>query len=110
MIGEFKFMDLLYSRYASPMDLIKQYINRGQFGKFVTDFLEAVNERKKEQEAKEDEWKMWMVYVHSYSYSEESFYDWKKRVLKPGSKRKTSNDSDLTNEKIMSIIDETFNL
>lgn len=101
-------MDLLYSRYASPMDLIKRYISRGQFGKFVTDFLEAENERRKEQAAKEDEWKLWMMYVHSYS--EESFYDWKKRVLKPGSQRKTSNDSDLTNEGIMSIIDETFKL
>lgn len=101
-------MDLLYSRYASPMDLIKRYISRGRFGNFVQSFLESENERKKEQAEKEDEWKLWMIYVHSYS--EESFLDWKKRVLKAGSGKKTGGDNNLTNEGIMSIIDETFKL
>lgn len=99
-------MDLLYSRYASPMNLMKQYIKRGQFGKFVTSFLEAENERRKEQADKEEDWKLWMIYVHSYS--EDSFYDWKKRVLKPGNQRKANNDYNLTDEGIQSIIDQTF--
>lgn len=99
-------MDLLYSRYASPMNLIKHYINRGQFGKFVTSFLEAENERRKEQADKEEEWKLWLIYVHSYS--EDSFYDWKKRVLKPGNQRKANSDYNLTDEGIASIIDQTF--
>lgn len=89
------------------MNLIKMYVNRGRFGKFVAEFLETENERRKEQAEKEDEWKLWLMYVHSYS--EESFYDWKKRVLNPGVKRKASGDDNLTNEGIMSIIDDTFN-
>lgn len=101
-------MDLLYSRYASPMNLIKLYIKRGQFGKFVSSFLEAENDRRKEQAAKEDDWKLWVMYVHSYS--EESFIDWKKRVLKPGNNKKANADSNLTDEGIKSIIDETFRL
>ena len=101
-------MDLLYSRYASPMDLIKMYISRGQFGKFVASFLEAVNDSRKEQADKEEEWKLWMIYVHSYS--EDSFVEWKKRVLKPGNKGKANNDYHLTNEGIMAIIDDTFKL
>ena len=101
-------MDLLYSRYASPLNLIKLYVKRGQFGKFVSSFLEAENERRKEQAEKEDELKLWLMYVHSYP--EESFFDWKKRVLKPGNNRKANSDSNLTDEGIRSIIDETFSL
>ena len=48
-------MDLLYQRYASPMDLMNSYINRGQFGKFVSSFLEAEYERRKEEAEKDDD-------------------------------------------------------
>lgn len=106
MIGEFKFMDLLYSRYASPMDLVRLYISRGRFGEFVANVIEAENARIKEQADKDEDWKLWLIYVHSYS--DESFSEWKKRVTSTGGKSSKSSDHDLTNEGIQSIIDSVF--
>ena len=102
-------MDLLYHRYASPMDLVNSYINRGQFGKFVTSFLEAEYERRKEEAEKDDDWKLWMMYIHSSA--EESFLDWKKRVLGNtgnNGKRKANRDNDLTDDGINAIIADLF--
>lgn len=106
MIGEFKFMDLLYSRYASPMDLVRLYISRGRFGEFVANVIEAENTRLREQAEKDEDWKLWLIYVHSYS--DESFSQWKKRVTSTGSKSSKSSDYDLTDEGIRSIIDSVF--
>ena len=102
-------MDLLYQRYASPMDLMNSYINRGQFGKFVSSFLEAEYERRKEEAEKDDEWKLWMMYIHSMA--DESFVDWKKRVLgntDSKAKRKANRDNDLTDDGINAIITDLF--
>ena len=102
-------MDLLYQRYASPMDLMNSYINRGQFGKFVSSFLEAEYERRKEEAEKDDEWKLWMMYIHSMA--DESFLDWKKRVLgntDSNGKRKANRDNDLTDDGINAIITDLF--
>lgn len=83
------------------------YINRGRFGEFVNSILEAEYQRKKEQAEKEDDLKLWQMYVHSYS--EESFIDWKKRVLKNGdNKKKANRDDDLNDESIKKIIDDLF--
>ena len=106
MIGEFKFMDLLYSRYTSPMDLIRLYINRGRFGEFVRNVIDAENERIREQAEKEDNWKLWFVYINSGS--DESFIAWKKRILGGSSKRTKESDYDLTDDGIKSIIDSVF--
>ena len=102
-------MDLLYQRYASPMDLMNSYINRGQFGKFVSSVLEAEYERRKEEAEKDDEWKLWMMYIHSMA--DESFVDWKKRVLgntDSKAKRKANRDNDLTDDGINAIITDLF--
>ena len=98
-------MDLLYSRYSSPMDLMNRYINQGRFGSFVQGFLEAEFERKKEKE----DWKLWTAYIHSYS--EESFIDWKKRVTGTASTdslQSTNSDADLTDDGIQSIVNKLF--
>ena len=87
MIGEFKFMDLLYSKYANPLDLMNSYINRGRFGEFVSNVLEAEYERRKEQVEKDDDMKLWIMYVHCNA--EESFYEWKKRVLRSVDNKKS---------------------
>ena len=102
-------MDLLYQRYASPMDLMNSYINRGQFGKFVSSFLEAEYERRKEEAEKDDEWKLWVMYIHSMA--DESFIDWKTRVLgntDNKAKRKANRDNDLTDDGINAIITDLF--
>lgn len=89
------------------MDLINNYINRGRFGEFVTSFLEAEYERRKEEMEKDDDLKLWIMYVHTAS--EESFFDWKNRVLKIDSnKGKSNRDADLTEESIKTIFDELF--
>lgn len=89
------------------MDLVYSYINRGRFGEFVTSFLEAEYQRRKEEAEKDDDWKLWVMYVHTYS--EESFRDWKKRVVKSsGSQQKAGTDADLTEEGIQAIVDDLF--
>ena len=106
MIGDFKFMDLLYSRYASPMDLIRLYIRRGRFGEFVANVIDAENTRIREQAEKDDDWKLWFVYINSGT--EESFVEWKKRVLSANSKSAKKNDYNLTDDGIQAIIDSVF--
>ena len=99
-------MDLLYSRYANPMDLMNMYINRGRFGEFVTSVLEAEYERRKEQAEKDDDLKLWLMYIHSAA--EDSFNDWKKRVLKIADNKKANRDHDLDDDSIKAIIDDLF--
>lgn len=99
-------MDMLYSRYACPMDFMNGYINRGQFGKFVESFLDAEYERRKEEAEKDDDWKMWLMYTHSYS--SDSFIEWKKKVLKNTDDRKANKDADLTDDGIKAIYNDLF--
>ena len=100
-------MDMLYRAYSSPMDLMNRYINQGRFGDFVQGFLEAEFERRKEEAEKDNEWKLWVAYVHSYS--NESYNEWKKRVCQPASTRGTrGKDEDLTEEGIEKIIGKLF--
>lgn len=106
MIGEFKFMDLLYSRYASPMDLIRLYVSRGRFGEFVANVIDAENERIREQTEKDEDWKLWFVYINSGS--DESFLEWKRRVLRADGRNAKKSDYDLTDDGIRSIIDSVF--
>ena len=89
------------------MDLMNSYINRGQFGKFVSSFLEAEYQTRKEKAEKDDDWKLWMMYIHSMA--DESFIDWKNRVLgNTGNKRKASRDNALTDDGIKAIITDLF--
>ena len=91
------------------MDLMNGYINRGQFGKFVSSFLEAEYQTRTETAEKDDDWKLWTMYIHSTA--DESFNDWKRRVLgNTGSsgKRKANRDSELTDDGINAIITDLF--
>lgn len=99
-------MDLLYSRYSSPMDLMKRYINQGRFGAFVQGFMEAEYERRKQEAEKDNEWKLWVAYVHSYS--EKSYDEWKKQIFGTSTTKPKKSDADLTDDEITSIIDAAF--
>jgi hypothetical protein len=104
-------MDMLYSRYACPMDLMNGYINRGQFGKFVSSFLESEYERRKEEVDKDDDMKLWIMYVHLCMHGEmsESYGDWKGRILKTNTNgKKTNSDNELTDEGINAILTDLF--
>lgn len=86
-------MDMLYSRYSNPMDLVKSYIRRRRFGEFVKGFLEAEIERRKEEREKDEEWFYRIAYVHSYS--EKSYADWRADLTGSAeNKKKTAGKSD----------------
>ena len=100
-------MDMLYRAYSNPMDLISRYINQGRFGKFVTGFLEAEYEKRKEEAEKDLDWKLWMMYINSYS--DMSYGEWKDSVQKNASNRTRKNkDDNLTEDGIKSIVDKLF--
>ena len=68
-------MDLLYSRYASPFEFMNSYIKQGRFGEFVSEILEMDYRRKKQEQEKENDDRLWSVYIRSLS--DKSFLQWK---------------------------------
>ena len=89
------------------MDLMTRYINSGQFGKFVTGFIEAEYERRKADAEKDLEWKLWMMYINSVT--EMSFGEWKESVHKNASnKTRRNKDDDLTSDGINTIMNKLF--
>ena len=83
------------------------YITHRRFGKFVHGFIEAEYERKKQEAERDNDWKLWVAYVHSYS--DKSYDEWKKQVFQTSSTKKAGkSDADLTDEGIKSIIDSLF--
>lgn len=101
-------MDMVYHRYSCPMDLIYSYINRGRFGEFVSEFLKSEYDRQKAEMDKDEDMKLWIMYCHSYA--EESFLDWKKKVLRASdsSGQRKGSDANLTDEDIKAICDDLF--
>lgn len=100
-------MDLLFSKYANPMESIALYIDRGRFGDFVTNIIDQENERIRKETEKEEDWKLWTLFLHSSSG--ESFNDWKKKVLrKADKKREHGSDENLTDDGIEAIINSLF--
>lgn len=100
-------MDMLYTRYHSPMDLVGRYIKQRRFGTFCYEFIKADYERKQEKENKESEWMAWFAYIHSDG--NESFDDWKRRIMKTGqTKARKNKDQNLTDEGIQSIMGRLF--
>ena len=100
-------MDMLYRAYSNPLDLMNMYINQGRFGKFVTGFLEAEYDRRKEEAEKDCDWKLWMMYINTES--EMTFGEWKENVQKNTSNKMRKNkDDDLTEDGIQSIVSNLF--
>lgn len=100
-MGEFRFMDLLYSRYSNPMDLMDHYMKQGQLGKLVSNIIELESERKQEERKKLEEEKLWSMYIHSMSDC--SFNEWKKKVLQPATPGSTR-DEDMTTSDALGIV------
>ena len=108
-------MDLLFSRYASPFDLMKLYINNGRFGEFVSNVIRLEKERKEEKEDRDGEWMLWTMYTRLYPYyTEQTYVDWKAGLkidtTRDGSSgaSSTKSDADLTEDDIRNIIDGLF--
>ncbi len=71
-------MDLLFSRYASPLDFMGLYINQGRLPEFVSQVVDMENERRKQEAEKESDDKLWQAYIRSMS--KKNFSEWKKEV------------------------------
>ena len=94
-----EFMDLLFSRYASPLDFMKLYINQGRFGEFVEEIINLENKRKKEKQEKEEDDKLWQAYIRSMS--EKSFIEWKKGLKQESNKQPET--LSMTNERVADV-------
>ena len=102
---------MLYSRYANPKELLRIYVKQGRFGEFVSKIIESENKRKQEEAVKENENKLFLMYVHSFS--DKSFMDWKNEVLYRNSvttkdKAPQSGDAEMTEDEMIGIIDRLF--
>ena len=85
------------------------YIKRGRFEEFVTNVVKQEHKRLKEQAEKDEEQKLWSMYIHSMS--DKSFIDWKKEVLSGSGNTNTntvSKDMNMTDDDIKNIIDGLF--
>lgn len=69
-------MDLLFSRYASPMEFMKLYINQGRFGEFVEEILAMDKKRKDEEAEKDNDNKLWTAYLLGGA-KDMTFNEWK---------------------------------
>lgn len=96
-------MDLLFGRYASPLDFMKLYIDQGRFGEFVEEIIRLENKRKKEEEKKENENKLWQAYIHSMS--DKPFMDWKKEAVQEN--RKQSRSLAMTDKQVEAVKEQT---
>lgn len=105
-MGEFRFMDLLYSRYASPMDLMNLYLDQGRFGELVENIIELENKRKQEEAEKENDKKLWSLYVHSMESG--SFNDWKAKVLEESRQKSKGGDANMTDDDVVNILNDVF--
>ncbi len=99
-------MGLLYSKYTSPMEFMRLYIEQGRFGEFVEEIWSAERKRRTEEADKENEQKLWELYLHSMH--SESFNDWKRNVLKEPVNGGKNRDEDLKDADILNIIDVTL--
>ena len=90
---------MLYAKYSCPMDLMSRYINQGRFGTFVHDFITMEYERRKQEAEKEHEWRLWTMYIHSWS--DEPYDEWKARVCKTDSTTDGGTTQGVTRDKEM---------
>ena len=81
-------MDLLYSRYSNPMELMTIYIEQGRFGEFVKNIIDMDKKRKKEADEKAENDRLWSAYIRSYS--NKSFPEWKKEIAQQANQKPVS--------------------
>ena len=85
------------------------YFEQGRFGEFVENIVSLEKERRNAEMEKENERMLWEMYIHSMS--NESYREWKRRVLGGSSSSASTSsggDEDLTDSEITDIINKTF--
>ncbi len=86
---------------------MRLYIDSGRFGEFVFELISSENKRRQDEAQKEEEQKMWELYLHSFS--DKSFTDWRAEVTKPHqNKPYGKKDAEMTNEDVDNIIKHLF--
>lgn len=99
-------MDLIYSRYSSPLELIRLYIEQERFGELVTEILNLDYQRKKRELEDKEDGKLWFAYL--LGSHEESFNDGKGGLFQTAGKTGKVNDMNMTEDDISNIIASTF--
>ena len=97
----------MYSRYSNPLELIRLYMKGRRFGKLVEKVIASESERKQKEAEKENEGKLWLMYVHS-NMSGKSFNEWKEEVLKPSNTVTVKSDADMTESDIEGLLHKLF--
>lgn len=102
-------MDLMYSRYSSPLELMRLYIEQGRFGEFVKEIVTAENKRKKEQSEKEWDDRLWLAYINNAEPGM-SFDEYKSLVLVKSERKQSTGkkDEDMTEEDINNLLKKLF--
>lgn len=78
-------MDLLYSRYSNPLELMSIYIEQGRFGEFVKNIIDMDEKRKQEAEEKVNDDRLWAAYIRFSS--DKPFPEWKKEIAQNAHKK-----------------------
>lgn len=100
-------MDMLFSKYASPFEFMRPYIETGRFGEWVNEIITAENKRRKEQAEKEEDEKLWLAYVHIGP--DKSFSDWKAELLQqPSPNVSGKRDEDMTDADVDALLSRLF--
>lgn len=103
-MGEIQFMDLLFARYASPIEFMHLYMNQGRFGEFVAGIIEMDVRRKKEEAEKKNDDRLWNAYIHSMS--DKTFLEWKKDLAV----RKEPRSYSMTDKEVVDVKQQAANI
>lgn len=92
-----KFMDLLYHRYASPLNLLDMVIGYGQMDEFVKTMIEQI-----------DEENLWELYLHQI-IKEQSFEEWKNSLMANTEKEveRTQEENSVTQDEINAAVQKS---
>jgi len=83
------------------MELMSLYIENGRFEEFVENIISMDRKRKQEEAEKENEQKLWDMYLRSTS--DKSFIEWKKEVF---SKNQDATTLEMTDEQVKDVKDK----
>lgn len=72
----------------------------------MDNIISKENRRRQEEAEKENEQKLWQLYVHSVT--DKSFNDWKAQVLQSSGTASAGKDADLTDSDIDNIMKKLF--
>lgn len=98
-------MDLLYHRYARPMELLERYISAGRFDSFAKHLLETEQQRIETERTRHQEEMLWLAYLQSGSG--DSFDQWRQRLLTPPDTA-ASQDQSMTETDIQHLLNRLF--